>query len=221
MRKQLLMGLVLLSGLPALASGPVVPAGQTPPTSPQPTKADDEDEDSQAPAAPAKGPVKPISAAPATPPAPKPASRPAPASEPPAAEAPAPTAKQLENAVEAVYHQKTTDHLFTLHVRPASPKPGQMVELELEVVRLLDPPDPVQGDRQPEDAELVAVLSRSAHAGPRSVHPLKNPGDYGLHFTAGEAGVATVAFSRRSGKPGLDIKFPIGVGVPTPPDRTT
>ena len=101
-------------------------------------------------------------------------------------------------------------------MRPGAPKPGDTLELILDLAKLYDPPDPVVGDREPaRDEDLVVTLEKGKSA-TRVMHALAEPGRYGAHFTLGESGLYTVRISRRSGKPGVDASFPLGVGVPTP-----
>ena len=130
---------------------------------------------------------------------------------------PPPPPKKIVNPAEVTYRKKTEDHLFVLRVRPGEPKPGQTVELLLELSKLHDPPDPVVGDREPvAGAELVVSLEKGGAAPEHLLHALDQPGQYGAHITAGEAGLYTVRIASRSGDAALAASFPLGIGVPTP-----
>lgn len=197
---------------PMLASAvrPVRPAGAPPEPvdagpPPEPPKA----VEPARPAEPAKPAPKPNDAV-------KPPPKPVPATAP-AAEAKPPEPKKIENPAEVTYRQKVEDHSFALHVRPGAPKPGNALELLLEISRLHDPPDPTYGDREPErDADLVLFLEKGKPTTPVVLHPMSEPGVYGAHVSAMEQGLYTVRIARRTGKPGLEASFPLGIGVATP-----
>ncbi|MBS2031055.1 MAG: hypothetical protein JST54_24350 [Deltaproteobacteria bacterium] len=179
---------------------PVQPVAATPPpAAPEPAP-------SHGPVAPAgkpaDAPKKPVGAAPQLPPELQPK--------------PPPVEKKIENPAEVTYRQKAGEHAFALRVRPGAPKPGDTLELILDLAKLHDPPDPVVGDREPaRDEDLVITLEKGKSA-TRVLHALAEPGRYGAHFTLSEGGLYTVRISRRSGKPGVDASFPLGVGVATP-----
>lgn len=161
-------------------------------------------------------PVAPKPVAPAKPVAPE-AQRPAPSAAAPTAQPKPPEPKKIENPAEVTYKQKSEDHVFILHVRPGNPKPGTPLELLVEIAKLHDPPDPVYGDREPEkDADLVLTLEKGKAEPPVVLHALPEAGEYGAHVTALEQGLYTVKIGRRTGKPGLEASFPLGVGVSTP-----
>lgn len=206
---------LLLPARPVLAAKPVIPAGQKPPD-PEPVK---EPEPTPAPAA-AETPAEPVKAPVGTA-----------ATVPDAGVfvvpdeirkqlevAPKVAQKIIENPAEVVFKTRNADFAFTLRVRPGLPKPGEVVELRLDVQRIHEPPDPVQGDREAyNEAQLSAVFSRDGAGGrPYLFHKLPLPGEYGLHVLPTDQGVHELAIGRRSGKPGMDINFKVGVGVPHP-----
>ncbi|MHB1846920.1 MAG: hypothetical protein ACYCWW_19030 [Deltaproteobacteria bacterium] len=114
---------------------------------------------------------------------------------------------------EALYRKKYESSLFTLHVRPAQPKPGQLVELVLEATELLDPPDPELGDRKPMTGETI--VAHVEGQGRYLAHPLSSSaGSYGIHFVPQAKGDRHVEYSRLDGRPGLTVDFVVPVGRP-------
>jgi len=128
-----------------------------------------------------------------------------------------PPPKKIEHPAEVIYRQKVGDHAFALRVRPGEPVPGQLLELVVDLLKLHDPPDPVVGDREPDKGEdLIVTLTLDGHAHARVLHPLAEPGAYGAHVTVDAPGLYAVRVSRRTGKPGIDATFKLGIGVATP-----
>jgi hypothetical protein len=221
--------LALIALLPAVAfaAHPVVPSGRPPPEA-EPDAGPPPPEPSQT-AEPVKptrpaGPVKPAdSGKSGTSSTPGPTATPVMKSTEPTKPSAPPTeitkAKLPENPAEVAYRQKAGDHYFELHVKPGAPKPNDHIEFLLEVALIHDPPDPVQGEHEPvQNEELVATFTKGGGPGgkQRVLHATGVPGEYGLHLTPEESGVHPLVVSRRTGKPGMDVTFPIGIGVPTP-----
>ncbi len=114
---------------------------------------------------------------------------------------------------EALTSRTLESTAFTLHVRPAQPKPGKVAEVVLEVFEVMDPPDPEYGERKPVTGEqLVAHVEG---VGRFLLHPIeRNDGAYGFHFTPTAGGSREIEFDRLSGKPGLKVSFHVAVGQP-------
>jgi hypothetical protein len=180
------------------------------------------------PVRPAGAPEVPDAGPPPEPPPPKPIQdhtvpdpslhpTPGPTKPVPAPVKPPPEPKKIENPAEVTYRQNSGEHAFSLRVRPGAPRPGETVELVFDIAVIHDPPDAVQGDREAlRDADLVVTLEKGKVGPAHQLHPLGNPGQYGAHLLATESGLFTVRVGRRSGKPGVDAAFPLGIGVATP-----
>jgi hypothetical protein len=114
---------------------------------------------------------------------------------------------------EALTSRTLESTAFTLHVRPAQPKPGKVAEVVLEVFEVMDPPDPEYGERKPVTGEqLVAHVEG---IGRFLLHPIeRNDGAYGFHFTPTAAGTRDIELDRLNGKPGLKVSFHVPVGQP-------
>ncbi len=113
---------------------------------------------------------------------------------------------------EAIYRKKYESDAFALHVRPAQPKPGQLVEVVLDATEILDPPDPEIGDRKPVTGETI--VAHVEGVGRFLAHPISgDAGAYGFHFVAPAKGERHVEFSRLDGRHGLDVDFAIPVGA--------
>lgn len=123
-------------------------------------------------------------------------------------------------AEERIISKRTGDYAVQLTLRPGDPKPGRLLEIQIEVARVPDFPDPVYGDRVPvNDANLVVQLAPALAdvAGGKSkiyrAHLVSEGGVYGVHTIPETAGIYAVAISPRTG-PGPKVSFDIGVGVP-------
>ena len=157
------------------------------------------------------GPVKPAN------PAPKPVAPAKPQIPPELLAKPAPPPKKIEHPAEVTYRQKTADHAYALRVRPGEPKPGESIELLLDLAKLHDPPDPVVGDREPEaGVDLLIAVAKSGEGKPHLLHAMSEPGQYGAHLTVAEPGLYTVTIIRRGTEGGVVAHFPLGIGVATP-----
>ncbi len=109
---------------------------------------------------------------------------------------------------------------FTLHVRPAVPRPGKLVELVVDVSEVMDPPDPEYGDRKPVTGETL--VAHVEGVGRFLLHPIeRDAGGYGFHFIAPAAGDRDVEISRRDGRPGLAVTFTVPVGKALPKGAET
>lgn len=161
-------------------------------------------------------PVRPVGEPPPPPDAGPPAAEPK-KPEAPAKPEPKPEPKKVENPAEVTYRKSSGEHAFAMKVRPGAPRPGETVELVFDIAVIHDPPDAVLGDREPlQGAELVVSLEKGKASLPHLLHPLSEPGRYGAHVVAPEQGLFTVRVGRRSGKPGVEASFPLGIGVATP-----
>lgn len=112
---------------------------------------------------------------------------------------------------ELILTKKFESTAFTLHVRPATPKAGRVVEVVVEAFQMMDPPDPEFGDRKPVTGEeLVAHVEG---VGRFLMHPIaRNAGAYGFHFTPAGNGARSIEVSRLDGRPGLQVSFEVPVG---------
>jgi hypothetical protein len=126
-------------------------------------------------------------------------------------------------AREVIYRKKTEKAVVTMRVRPARPEPHRSATLVFEVVRLLTVPDPAVGFRKPlEGAVFFAELSLDGRSfGRYRLHPMKNAGTYGMHFTAPEAGIYRVALAQHLDNPEIgDVPVAadllLGFGKETP-----
>lgn len=169
-----------------------------------------------APATPAKSETKAaeVAPAPAAPAAPKP-----------------PPPEPAERLIE----KREGSYVFKLTLRPGNLKPNRVADVSLEILRVLEIPDPVTGDRSPvSGAEVVAQVKPPAPAAPAKGRkppppppspryvgwPLDVPGTYGLHFTPGTDGLFELAFEGvdpKNGEDGeprrFDTTFRLGVGT--------
>jgi hypothetical protein len=236
------LAVMSLSGI-AAAARPVKPrseAGASPAA-----KADEKaPEAAPTPAAP------PTSAAPATPAAAAPAAAApaAPATEPARPAEPARGAEVSQAAektpetpkapppepAERTIEKREGTYVFRLTLRPGNLKPARVADVTLELLRVLDIPDPVTGDRAPvNEASIVArvkpppplVPSKGKKSEPSAPLPsyvawaLEAPGTYGLHFTPGADGLFELALSGTDPKTDTEgsprefgTSFRLGVG---------
>ncbi|HUB07244.1 MAG TPA: hypothetical protein VMB50_09590 [Myxococcales bacterium] len=130
------------------------------------------------------------------------------------------SAPDCSSGCERLLTKRFESNSFTLHVRPAVPRPGKLMELVVEVNAMLDPPDPEYGDRKPiTDEVLVAHVEG---VGRFLLHPIpRDAGAYGFHLTAPGAGDRSVEITRQDGRPGLEVTFTVPVGQPVPKGTET
>jgi len=161
--------------------------------------------------APAAAAASPAPAAPAAP-APKPVGTVAPVS----ANAP-PSAKLVKPPLaEAVLALKQGDWRVRVTVRPGEPQPAQLIELQLDVSQIRNPPDPTFGDEAPLDNAQMVLSFTGPGAKVRSyLRPLGDAGSYGVHWTPQNKGLWTATLAPLAGQ-GPSVSFEIGVGVPMP-----
>ncbi|MHB8419723.1 MAG: hypothetical protein ACYDCL_16730 [Myxococcales bacterium] len=112
---------------------------------------------------------------------------------------------------ELLLTKRFESYAFTLHVRPAQPKPGKLLEIVVDVSEVLDPPDPEYGDHKPLTGETL--VAHVEGVGRFLLHPLeRDDGAYGFHFTPTGAGNRSVEIARKDGRPGLEVTFNVPVG---------
>lgn len=134
---------------------------------------------------------------------------------------PAPPPPQPE---ELVFRRRFQRHNFTLRLKPAEPKPNQLVEVVFEISRRLESPDPVYGDRRPlEGATLLLSLRADTRSPPRVValHALMDAGEYGARFVLAAKGQYRLEVEEvkkpdaEHGEMTVSGEFTVGIGEPT------
>lgn len=106
-------------------------------------------------------------------------------------------------------------------IRPGEPKPGQLVELRLDVAKTREVPDPTYGEQVPvEGLALQLTMSGPGSKVRYYARPLADVGSYGVHWTPAAKGLWTAQLSQLSqlqgAEAGPQVSFEVGVGVPMP-----
>jgi hypothetical protein len=134
---------------------------------------------------------------------------------PPPAAPKAPVAPPAEIALSL----KQDDWRVRATIKPGEPKPGQLVEVRLELARQRDVPDPTYGDLVPAGGVQLSM----AMSGPGSkvryyVRPFADTGSYGVHWTPSAKGLWTLQLAplAAGAEAGPSVSFEVGVGVPMP-----
>ena len=111
------------------------------------------------------------------------------------------------------------DYRIRVTLRPGVPEALHLLEINLDIARHREVPDPQYGDLVPlEGAKLAAMVSGPGIRTRHLVRALGDAGSYGLHVTPSEKGYWTIALGPlEPGQAGPTISFQIGVGVPMPP----
>jgi hypothetical protein len=184
---------VLLAALAGRAAAAATVGGAAPPVAPAAAPA------ATAPAAAASGPASTPAAA---------------ASAPVAAPAPRPAAPPPEVSLSL----KQGDWRVRVTIRPGEPKPGQLVDLRLEVARQREVPDPTYGEQVPvEGLGLQLAMSGPGSRVRYLARPLADVGSYGVHWTPAAKGLWTLQLAQLPGlEAGPQVSFEVGVGVPMP-----
>lgn len=140
-------------------------------------------------------------------------------------------------AADRVIEKRDSDYLFKLTLKPGNLQANRVADASIEVVRILEIPDPTFGERMPiasdrPIATLQAPLAPGLESakgkkaappppGPVSfvLWPQANPGSFGFHFTPGYDGVYTLTFEGQDTRGNPDeprrftTSFRIGVGA--------
>lgn len=152
---------------------------------------------------------------------------------PSAGEARRAAAATKESPEERYIEKRSGEYLFKLTLRPGELQPGRVANVNVEILRLLEIPDPQWGDRLPmKGSRPVAVVQapakesrrnrrRTAPAPSRYVlWPITNPGEFGFHFSPAHDGLYTLSISGVDPTLGdalldassYEVSFRIGVG---------
>ena len=116
------------------------------------------------------------------------------------------------NGCEAVYSKRRESTAYSLRIRPAQPRPGQLVEAIVELSEILENPDPEYGDRKPVTGE--GLVAHVEGVGRFVLHPMdRDAGGYGFHFTAPGKGSRQIEIARLNGRPGLSVDFNVPLGT--------
>ena len=167
-------------------------------------------------AAPASAAAAAMPAAPAALPSPAPVASAVAAPAPAPSPTPAFPKAKLPPPAESVLAIKQGDYRTRITVRPGEPQPGRLVELQVDMAELRDPPDPTYGDEAPiENALMALTFSGSGNKVKLYLRPLGDTGSYGVHWTPQAKGLWTATLAPMAG-PGPSSSFEIGVGVPMP-----
>ncbi len=168
-------------------------------------------------APPAAAPVAAPATTPAAPAA-VPATATAPAAAAPAAPAAAAPARPSVPSAEVSLSLKQGDWRVRVTIRPGEPKPGQLVELRLDVARQREVPDATYGEHVPvEGLPLQLAMSGPGSKVRYYARPLADVGSYGVHWTPAAKGLWTAQLSQLPGaEAGPQVSFEVGVGVPMP-----
>jgi hypothetical protein len=103
-------------------------------------------------------------------------------------------------------------------IRPGEPRPGQLVDLRLDVAKQREVPDPTYGEQVPvEGLALQLSMSGPGNKVRYYARPLADVGSYGVHWTPAAKGLWTLQLSQLPGfEAGPQVSFEVGVGVPMP-----
>lgn len=134
---------------------------------------------------------------------------------------------------ERYIEKRSGEYLFKLTLRPGVLTPGRVANVNVEVLRLLDIPDPQWGDRLPmKGSKPIATVQAPAKASRKSrrraapppsryrMWPITNPGEFGFHFSPAHDGLYTLTIAGVDPSRGDDslepssyeVSFRIGVG---------
>ncbi len=138
---------------------------------------------------------------------------------PPKPEPPPPPPEEL------VFRRRFNKWNFNMKMRPGDPQPNRTVEVVFEITRKLESPDPVYGDRRPEESKQLLLAVRpdtaKAVAVTYALHPTLDAGNYGVRFMVPQKGQYRLELSEMKkpdaevGELALQGEFTIGVGEPT------
>ncbi len=126
-----------------------------------------------------------------------------------------------------LYTRADGDISIGVALEPGKADPDKVMELRLEVNKILEVAHPRYGNRQPlKGLRLIATVEEPAKGKGEGksyryrVQPLRAPGAYGLHHTPRLEGEHTVRIEGQSqdGKTKLSFSLPVHVGVWPPPD---
>lgn len=104
------------------------------------------------------------------------------------------------------------NYLVKLEQRPPEAVANQPVELELELIQQLEPPDPLLGAEMTVEGaqfEVSQTAPQPEKLGP--THAEARPGTYGLHWTPHQAGTLALQFASADG-----LSFPLELAVQRP-----
>lgn len=139
-----------------------------------------------------------------------------------------------EHTEERYIEKRSGEYLFKLTLRPGVLAPQRVADVTVEVLRVLEIPDPQWGDRLPmRGSKPIAIVQapeqpaqknrrRTTPAPSRYVlWPITNPGEFGFHFTPANDGVYTLTITGTDPTQGdgslelvsFEAKFRIGVGA--------
>ena len=116
------------------------------------------------------------------------------------------------------------DIAVAIAIEPGAVVKGAVVEVRLDVARLLDVSDPRLGNKAPlKGLELTAIVTETTGKKDKeiaryAVHSLGAPGAYGFHVTPPGDGALRVQIVGSAGTGSVDVTFPLHVGVWPPPD---
>lgn len=121
--------------------------------------------------------------------------------------------------------RKAGDLVFTMTLVPGAPKPGDVLEVRVDVAQELEVASVTYGKYQPlRGLPLVAEVSppdtgRDEEAKRYLVHELGVPGAYGFHFTPSREGELPIKIEGKRPKgPPFTVELSVHAGVWPPPD---
>lgn len=134
---------------------------------------------------------------------------------------------------ERYIEKRSGDYLFKLTLRPGVLAPQRVADVTVEVLRVLQIPDPQWGDRLPmSNSNPIATVQAPALAAKKNrrraepppsrykLWPITNPGEFGFHFSPAHDGIYTVTI--KGSDPtlgeglelvGYEASFRLGVGT--------
>ena len=117
------------------------------------------------------------------------------------------------NPCERVVRKRNATRELVLHIRPAQPRVGEVMELVVEASEILDPPDPEMGEKKP--MEGLSVTGHLEGVGRYALIPVDgSAGSYGFHFTPESKGVRRLTVDGIGASADFDV--PIGQPPATP-----
>lgn len=143
-------------------------------------------------------------------------------------------AGERESLDERYIEKRSGDYLFKLTLRPGVLAPQRVADVTVEVLRVLEIPDPQWGDRLPmQNSNPIATVQAPALETKRNrrradpapsrykLWPITNPGEFGFHFSPAHDGLYTVTItgtdpslgSDSLGTAGYEASFRLGVGT--------
>lgn len=142
-------------------------------------------------------------------------------------------ASEQAQTEERYIEKRSGEYLFKLTLRPGVLVPGRVANVNVEVFRVLEIPDPQWGDRLPmRGSKPIATVQAPAKESRKSrrratpppsryrMWPITNPGEFGFHFSPAHDGLYTLSVtgvdpsrSEDTLEPtSYDVSFRIGVG---------